>query len=184
MARATPAKMALDFVERIVDVRDEQSLIVEIQTVIEPFGFEWFVIARVPEPAVNAEPLFRIAAWPPGWYDRYTAARYYDIDPIARHARKTMDPFLWSEADWDPKSELAAREMMDDARAFGLCDGLVVPIMAANGEQEVVSLACNRASFSVEDRRALQLISIYARHRACEIAPRRPIATSARRYLQ
>lgn len=184
MARTTPEEIALDFVERIADVRDEQSLIAEIQAAIEPFGIEWFIIAIMPELGVNAGPVFRIAAWPPGWFDRYTEAGYYDVDPIARHARQTLDPFQWSEADWDPESERAARQMMDEARAFGLRDGLVVPILAATGEQEVVSLACKRASFSVEQRRALQLISIYARHRACEIAPKRPIATTMRRYWQ
>lgn len=184
MARDRADDMALEFVERIMDVRDERTLITEMSCVMAPFGVEWFAIAQVPEPLCGAGILVRISALPPGWKDRYFAAGYYGVDPIARHARRTTEPFLWSEALWDRAHDLPARDMMADAEAFGLRNGLTVPIVSANREQELVTLAGGFKSLTAQSRRILQLISIYAHHRACEIAPLSPLVPPIRGIAQ
>lgn len=169
MARKSAADTALNAVDRILDARDAHSLTEAMFGAIAPFGFQWFAIAKIPEPSRGQLEL-RVTAWPPGWHNRYLDENYYAVDPIASHARHTSEPFFWSEVQWHPGIDMRAGAMMADAAAHGLSHGLSVPILAASGEQEVVSMACGSPALVPGDRHALQLISVYAHHRACELA--------------
>jgi hypothetical protein len=184
MTRVNADTIALDYVERIYEVRDEQSLIAETRIAVESLGFHWFAIARLPQRHSGADVELRVTDWPPGWHSRYVEAGYSEIDPIVRHARKTAHPYLWSEAHWDPQRDQRARDMMDDAKAHGLESGLVVPILAANGDLEAVSLACRGGSVPTTDRRAVQLIAIYAHHRARALSSCWDASPPARKCLQ
>lgn len=170
MVKTNPVDTALDCVERIAVVRDVATLIDETKAAIKPFGFKWFLIGDLPEPIGGSTVRILASSWPDAWRKRYVSESYYDIDPVARHARGTTEPFLWSDVRWDAASDPRAGAMMDDCKAHGLSQGFVVPVMAANGELGVVSLVAGRVSMTAEKRRALQLIAIYAHHRACVLS--------------
>lgn len=167
MPRPKPVEIALDFVDQILDARDGQSLTALLRAALHPLGCRWFLIAPVPEPVAGKGLTPRLLDWPPGWHSRYVEAGYYGVDPIARHARRTTTPFLWSEARWDRDHDPAASQMMADAKTYGMSDGIVFPIIAANGNQEVVSFAQRGGRLRDDACNALQLIAIYAHHRAC-----------------
>lgn len=186
MARIGAAAHALDAVERVLDARDKQSLIGEITRAFAPFGFDGFAIARLPDKPTSAGIEVQLTSWPADWVTRYLKAGYCGIDPVVRHARRTTEPFLWSEAEWDPQSEPRALRMMDDAREFGLSDGFAVPILATGGNLDVVSLSGSATALTTEVRHAIRLIAIYARHRAMWLAGRsiRTRPGTRRRSLQ
>lgn len=169
MPRLKPDQIALDFVDQILDARDGQSLTAMIRAALDPLGCRWFVIAPIPEPVAGEKLAPRLLDWPPGWHSRYVEAGYYGVDPIARHARRTTAPFLWSEARWDRDHDRAASRMMADAKAHGMSEGIVVPIIAANGSQELVSFTQKGGRLRDDACNALQLIAIYAHHRACSL---------------
>ncbi|HEX2138027.1 MAG TPA: LuxR family transcriptional regulator, partial [Microvirga sp.] len=110
-----------------------------------------------------------VNGWPGGWYPHYLKHGFAASDPVLRRLRQVTSPFAWSEAPYDPEREPRAARVMNEARDFGLRDGLAVPIYTVHGFHAVASYGAERFELTMEDRAALQLISIYAHLRAREI---------------
>jgi LuxR family quorum sensing-dependent transcriptional regulator len=81
-----------------------------------------------------------VDGWPEGWFECYQTQKHYLYDPCAKRSRETSDPFLWSEA---AAGSIAgpAQLVMQEAAAFGLRQGICVPIFAPFATPAVVSVA-------------------------------------------
>jgi LuxR family quorum sensing-dependent transcriptional regulator len=129
------------------------------------YGFERFIVSGLPDRGQDVRPFVLLSGWPEEWYERYTKLGYVHLDPVARHCFSTTLPFEWSEARYDPESDLPARRVMEEARDFGLNDGFSIPIHMEGGMQGIVSLVGSTHALDEHSRLELHMLALYAHGR-------------------
>lgn len=132
---------------------------------IGTYGFESFIVSGLPDPGVDVRPFVLLSGWDDEWYDRYTARGYVHVDPVARHCFSTMLPFDWSDAPYDAELDAGARQVMEEARDFGMDQGLCVPVHMEGGMQGVVSLVGSTDHLDDKRRLELHMLALYAHGR-------------------
>lgn len=138
---------------------------------------------------VNTSPRFHPfcmeSTYPREWVDHYVARGYQDCDVVAIEAQRAIMPFRWRPLLSRPQVGPLARRVFDEAEAFGIRDGLTVPIRGADG-YAMMSMVADDPAMAAEDalpvRHALHLMSFYyhdAVERAAEAA-RAPVSLTPR----
>jgi LuxR family transcriptional regulator, quorum-sensing system regulator BjaR1 len=171
--------VAFDFIDRLTGVEDKAVLLQTLFTGLSQFGFNSFLIAGLPARANEFERGTLLNGWPAGWYSRYTDQGYYDKDPIAIHARNTIDPFFWSEVDRDHAPASLPSRIMNEAAEFGMDDGLLVPVYGINGEQFCVTMAGHDIDRRERVKQAIHLMAFYALSQVQKFALLKPQKTAA-----
>ncbi len=155
------------FVERIfglidkmaVESCDQESIAIEIRSISNECGYEFYTITRLPQPKMKLGPEMLLKRWPDSWLIHYDRNHYYANDPIGKHCFETHRPFLWSDVrrtEWDDQ----ARRIMNEAEEHGLREGFCVPIIGSSGSQAVASFAGERPCTSPAKHKALHLLAI------------------------
>lgn len=109
----------------------------------------------------------------PEWVRRYLDQNYAALDPVPLEAQRTRVPFQWRGALALPAHDRPqARQVFDEAAAFGLHDGFAVPIHSRAG-LSLMSMAVDDAALfkpkAAGIRHALHLLALQY-HLACERA--------------
>jgi LuxR family quorum sensing-dependent transcriptional regulator len=142
----------------------------------EKYGFTSFLCSAPPRPGeANYDPLL-FDEWPAEWRARYRERRYYVRDPMLHEMFATSDPFTWTDALKRRKPSRADRAIVEDASAWEMCEGLVVPLYGIGGSIHAVTMAGRRPRVDGLARAELHLVSIYSSARAKELkrGDRRP----------
>lgn len=71
--------------------------------------------------------------FPDEWVDRYITERFYEIDPIPKHALSTTEPFWWSEAYDFPDLKPEEKDYLRELSKADFGDGLAVPVFGPFG---------------------------------------------------
>lgn len=109
----------------------------------EALGFQHFVYAlRVPTQFADAR-LILIDGYPPEWVKHYFEQHHFDADPVMAYCAQHVVPLCWSDLTLEPGSH--AERMMQEAAAFGLRDGISMPLHSPQGELGILSLAVDAA---------------------------------------
>ncbi|SFI20043.1 helix-turn-helix transcriptional regulator [Methylobacterium brachiatum] len=126
------------------------------------FGYDAFVAGYLPRSQHQTlQDCVMVSGWPTEWERRYQAKGYIHIDPVLRHMRDVIDPFLWQEVAEAP--EMASGQIVfDEARAFRLSKGFCVPLHHYDGGEACISFGGERLELSPDERAALHLVAIYA----------------------
>ncbi|GHA29765.1 transcriptional regulator [Devosia pacifica] len=149
----------IQFIERCERHVDQESLSKEFLETIKLFNFKYFLMGRLPSLGEEIDSHVLAVQWPQQWMTRYTKERYFWSDPVSTFAYKTNRPFTWAEARRAEPRTRIAQKIASEARAFGLRDGLVVPVSDAGSLSAAVSLASERpVRLDAAHRTALQLI--------------------------
>ena len=74
----------------------------------------------------------------PCWREKYHRQRYDQIDPTVSHALNSLCPLVWNDEMY--KTE-AQRNFKEEARMYGLAEGITIPIHSRNGDVALLSLA-------------------------------------------
>ncbi|MEM8877049.1 MAG: LuxR family transcriptional regulator [Pseudomonadota bacterium] len=82
---------------------------------------------------IDLEDGFVVSAFPSAWLTRYREKRYFEIDPIIQAAIHSTKPFHWFDVDKLHSLSAAQKAFMDDLQAFGMKDGLAIPIFGPTG---------------------------------------------------
>lgn len=80
------------------------------------------------------------SGFPDAWVRRYMEEKFYQIDPIPRHAISQSEHFWWSEA--RSFSDLTAEELryLDILEEQGLGDGIAIPVFGPNSRNGYVGV--------------------------------------------
>lgn len=132
---------------------------------IEPYGFHSFIISGLPDLGMDFRPFVLLSGWDEDWFDRYAERGYVHHDPVARHSFFTTLPFEWSEALADRQTDEAALRVVEEARDFGLTEGLCVPVHMESGAKGAVSLAGEAAHLGQLQRLELHMLALYVHGR-------------------
>lgn len=163
------ATRALEFVDAIDRVQTPDEIAKLLSKEIEQAGYHAFLIIGLPDSPAGSNKSFkhRILAkgWPIGWTELYVKENLAEVDPVPRFAARTLQPFMWSEAPYDPVREQRSDYVMKRAVDFQMADGFCVPIHTDDGPGSVVSLGGERPEVARSVRSAMHLISLYSFHR-------------------
>lgn len=163
---------AFDIVHRLRKARTRIEIYAELRNTGMAFGYDAFIITGLPRNAhENLTDCKLVSGWPAAWEQHYENGRFMHVDPVIAHIRGTADPFLWQEA---VEATGASRGMnvMHEARAFGLNEGLCVPFHQIDGSEAGVSFGGQQIRLSADERAALHLVAIYAMSAAKAVARR------------
>ncbi len=156
---------ALNFIEDIAVQPDVDSMLARLRRVVGDFGFDSFLLTGVPDPGRRIDGYIMLSGWDKSWLERYVSQDYVQIDPIARRLQSAADPFTWSETIEGLSLDAAARQVMDEAAAIGMRDGLCVPLYDLDGRRSVLSMAAQSIDLSPADKGVLHLVAMYAQNR-------------------
>lgn len=90
------------------------------------------------------------------WLERYDSQGYVQIDPTVSHAFASVCPLIWNDEMY--KTE-AQRNFQEEARRYGLAEGITLPVHSRNGDVALLSLAVARSD--EEARRHVRAMLIW-----------------------
>lgn len=134
----------LSFVDSMNEIDDAVQLMERFSAVVQSIGFRHFIMTGLPAYGEDVEKLIVANGWPQGWMDRYREGRYFFDDPVSQAAFVSAGPYTWREARSGKQGSPRAAQIEDEAKAFGLVDGLAIPLFDPNNWQAVVSLAADQ----------------------------------------
>src|SRR5262245_18078347 len=101
-----------------------------LRDTLASFGVDFFSFTDMPEPPRYVDFLFVKHNISDEWLKLYETRSYGKVDPGLRWCRRTMEPFLWSDAPYDA-GEPTAAEFVGLMRELKLDRELVIPIPRA-----------------------------------------------------
>ncbi|HEV3106713.1 MAG TPA: autoinducer binding domain-containing protein [Trinickia sp.] len=106
---------AEELLHELVCTSSDTEIFNKIEAAAHDLGFEYCAYGlRAPWPM--SKPKTRVLSnYPQTWQKRYQEARYVDIDPTVRHARRSQAPVVWSDALF-----AGVPEFWSEAQAHGL----------------------------------------------------------------
>ncbi|MCZ4346993.1 autoinducer binding domain-containing protein [Devosia sp. J2-20] len=126
------------------------------------YGFDRFMIAGLPVEGEDVRSAVLLSGWPEEWFERYMSQGYAQIDPVVRHCLNTTLPFAWSEAPVDPELAPQIAVLAREAAAYGLEDGICVPVHIEGGPRGGVSLSGRAQTVDEKSRLELHMLALYA----------------------
>lgn len=172
-ASSSVSRAAFNFVDEIERMSDRQAVMNRFGQELSQYGFHAWLITGLPNPGDRIDPLMMLNGWPEGWTETYTALNYVESDPVVAHCFRSIAPFEWVDAPYDPATNPKAKEVMDRATDFRMKQGFCIPIHSGEGFQAVVTVAGAHVELGNQVKRALHLMGLYAYGKAVELcAPR------------
>jgi LuxR family transcriptional regulator, quorum-sensing system regulator BjaR1 len=128
-------------IDRIDEAPNLETVFALFEQALVERGADYFALNFLPSPADRIEDVN--VAWqaPPVWRALYSRKNYIQSDAAVRHSRRTVLPFDWATAPYDPETEPKMKEVVDRARDFDTHKGLQIPIPSPTGIIGTVWLA-------------------------------------------
>jgi LuxR family transcriptional regulator, quorum-sensing system regulator BjaR1 len=161
--------LAFEYIDKTEQIRDPAKLVEILLITLSNFGFTSIIMTGLPQQTKNFSEHTILNGWPEVWYKRYTDRQYYNFDPIAVQARQSTTPFYWPAVATSPDTKMVSNEIMSEAGQFGLCDGLIVPIINANGQRTCISMAGRAIDHRDQVKKAVSLVSMLSHHKATSL---------------
>lgn len=105
------------------------------------FGFSVFTYAGLRYPTRVTEKRPVLSNFPENWVSLYENKILEGVDPVLPEAVQTLTPIFWDELLKKNEFTKQQREIFDDAKVFGLCHGLTIPVHGQLGDFAIVSVA-------------------------------------------
>ncbi|GLU32453.1 autoinducer binding domain-containing protein [Trinickia caryophylli] len=127
---------AEELVGEFNETDSDAQVFAKIESAANHLGFEYCAYAlRAPWPL--SKPKTRLVNnYPEWWQRRYEEARYIEIDPTVRHARRSRTPVIWSDALF-----AEAPQLWREARSVGLRVGWAQSAFDSCGVAGMLTLA-------------------------------------------
>jgi LuxR family quorum sensing-dependent transcriptional regulator len=172
---------ALDFVDAVEAAKTATEATALFSKSIEQAGFNAFVMCGLPDAQTEFRNRIIANGWPAGWSSIYLQENLAKDDPVERHCLRTVEPFEWRDAPFDPVHEPRAQMVMHRALDFRMAQGFCVPIHYGDGSGSAVSIAGERPDHGPDVHAAMHLIALYAHHRIRNLL--RPLQSDSKRLL-
>jgi len=118
------------------------------------FGFSSVYGGLVPRGRTSRkeiEPLTLVQHVPEEWGARYNHRGYLFRDPVFHRLQADTKPFTWTDSYDSHGSEADRKVVADEAGAFDLTDGFVVPVITLDERIAAVSFGGNQVTLDPED---------------------------------
>ncbi|HEX8165338.1 MAG TPA: LuxR family transcriptional regulator [Beijerinckiaceae bacterium] len=163
------ADEAFSFIEGLDAINDSDGVMAAMEKSLAIFGFENFIITGLPNPKERFEELVVARKWPAGWFEIYAGEDYVRVDPVIRLCGRTVHPFEWAEAPYDPEREPRAREVMRRAADFRMARGFCLPVHGLSGYEACLSMSGVDIDLDHRTKPAIHLMALYAFERVRQL---------------
>ena len=168
---------ALNFAQSITQTTTLEAATAQISQLARDFGFSNFILTAFTEPGSFAAPFMIASDWNQEWQKRYLENNYIADDPVILRFAKGAEPFFWHETRNDPETTHKGLQILDEASAFHMADGVLIPVYGPSGCEGTLSLGGEQADLSTEDLKALHFAGIYAYAHSFKIALKKSTRT-------
>jgi LuxR family quorum sensing-dependent transcriptional regulator len=128
-------------ISRIDEAQTSSDVLQTLCSVLKRYGFRDCLITGLPVPNnENWQRKVLCDGWSREWFSRYGEQGHYLHDPCVAKSRRTLSPFFWSELQHEnitPPGQI----VMNEAGAFGMKEGICVPIQTRLSGAAVVTAA-------------------------------------------
>jgi LuxR family transcriptional regulator, quorum-sensing system regulator BjaR1 len=111
---------ALEFIANLERCASPTAVLNAMRPVLKAFGIDHFCLNGFPNPGQRFDEVVLASRVPPGWMELYIQENYIQHDPSQRRARRTIHPYEWKDAPYDPEREPKAREFIQRASDFNI----------------------------------------------------------------
>jgi DNA-binding CsgD family transcriptional regulator len=111
-------------------------------------GLPWFALARFFRPDRASDTEVLLGRFEPGWAARYVAKGYGRSSQIAREMIFSPAPYAWSDVIRRRGLNRVQERIWNEARDFGLSDGLFTPVRWKDGSYAAVVLGGRQADLA------------------------------------
>jgi LuxR family quorum sensing-dependent transcriptional regulator len=163
-------RFAFEFIDKAERLTNAHEVMDAIQRVLAPFGFNYVNFAPIPTLGERFDKAILATTQDPyaaEWRKIYSDEGYAEIDPLARHLRRSVKPFEYQEIPSDPSRAPRAAEIMRRRWDFEFRRGLLVPIRSPTGSTGFVTMKGPRPDLAARNKRAFHLVALYAFDRIC-----------------
>lgn len=115
-----------DFVEGVRASSDTSSLLSATSAAFAAFDLKAFAYVVFSSASDNIDQA--ISTYPDRWLDLYASRKYSSVDPVVRHMRTLDAPLEWHRDAMLTDAGSGERELFEDAAAFGIRCGFVIPL--------------------------------------------------------
>jgi LuxR family quorum sensing-dependent transcriptional regulator len=161
---------AFAFIEALDRMASPEQAMDGMHGVVGKYGFEFFCFNSFAPPHQKFEEVMWACRVPPEWLKLYLEKDYAHDDPSIRMCKKTVHPFEWRDAAYDPEREPRAAEVVKRAGEFNLTNAILVPIPSPSGCIGNVWVGGYRPEINEQNKRLIHLISLYAFDRIHQLA--------------
>jgi len=125
-----PFDLAQAFIEQGRQSQSSEALALVFQEVLGRLGFRHFACCSHVDPLRPPRAAVMLHNYPMPWVRAYSERKLVDIDPVFRHAERTLLPFSWDAPELRARLTASQREMFAEAASQGLAHGYTIPIHA------------------------------------------------------
>jgi LuxR family quorum sensing-dependent transcriptional regulator len=156
---------AMEFVDAVDSATSADAVTGLFKKSVAQAGFNAYVMCGLPDSQTEFRNRIIANGWPAEWLSIYLRDNMAKDDPVERHCLRTVEPFDWSDAPYDPEREPKAQAVMRRAKDFRMAQGFCVPIHYGDGSGAAVSIAGECPDLGRGVRAAIHLMALYAHHR-------------------
>jgi len=155
-------KRTLDFIQGLQRLTTYDEICRYVVKELEQFGFNYLTSFSIPRVGESFKDCIWFNNRPPSYIERYSEQNYVLKDPVVTELRKNLNPYSWSDVRRTRDLKKAEVNIIDEAREWGSCDGMMVPIVTASGTVSCFCPCGLEPDLSPRARLALEVIAIYS----------------------
>lgn len=111
-------------------------------------GMDYYFFGVYEVISLSSPKLTTLSNYPVEWLDYYFQNRMPSVDPLLKYCFSNTSPIVWSELNarqgYNNEDEIA---FMEQAKSYGLCCGLTVPINSPTGQIAFFSMTTSNKEF-------------------------------------
>jgi LuxR family transcriptional regulator, quorum-sensing system regulator LasR len=123
-------------------------------------GFDQTLFAVIPRPGMRFTDAYLRSDYASCWRQTYDERAFVRIDPTVLHCMRQTAPLIWSPSVFTRQNQ---KEMYEEARRYGVCTGVSLPIHGPKQEVGMLSFVCgdqSRRELSNRVKRHLPMLAL------------------------
>ncbi|MDJ0894486.1 MAG: autoinducer binding domain-containing protein [Alphaproteobacteria bacterium] len=162
-------------IEQLIRQESLDGLARSLAGLVRDLGFQCFAYHVIRPPFGRPSPS-NIYSYSEDWMDHYEVEGYGLIDPTFSQAAKTVLPYTWQRLKQHRDLDRRGRRVFEEAREFGLIQGVSIPVHGPEGALALLSFATGTSEdeFSEILNTSFEILPSIASytHEACmQVAP-------------
>lgn len=161
---------SFEFIEKVSEAKSTEETAAALAELAKSYGCSTYILASFDDPGTLDDPYVLSSGWDPEWSDRYFGNSYVKDDPVVARALHSPEPFVWSDTRSDPSTNARGRQILDEAAAFRMSDGVFIPVHGPGGLAGSLAFGSEDLDLSPDDNKELLLAGFFAYRHALELA--------------
>lgn len=164
----------LSVIDRIDRANTTEAALACFEGALADIGADYVGVLFLPRPDERIEDVCLAWKCPPEWREVYAGQNLCQRDPVIRHLRRSVLPFEWASAPYDPETERHMGVVLDRAHDLNVHKGVSVPIPSPTGIIGAVWAAGPHFVQHEIHKVVLQSLALHVFHRLEKLVGRRP----------